>query len=276
MSLYSLSAKLKIIRRFLQFWRKAKSIDSVDSPLLYELCTMIKAAKENKAEISLIEKRRKRLLKNKAKINRRSLGAKSAIYTTDEISISHIAQSAVSPQYKCELLSSLLKWSGSVSVLELGTSLAISTGYIATVDSVKHIDSVEGSSSISAMNSKDRHSEKIKFYNQSFQSFIEAGIENGKRYDCIILDGHHEYSPTLSYVNQCKQVLNPSGVIIVDDIYWSDEMTKAWHELKSSQAYNLSIDLFLYGVLSQRPSVLEIIDVKLWPFKSRWQLGLFR
>ena len=276
MSLNTISAKLKITRRFLNFWRNAKSIDSVDSPLLYDLCTKIKDGELNKTHITQIEKRREALLTNETIINRESLGATSTVHAHDEISISQIARSAVSPQYKCTLLSSLIEWSGATKILELGTSLAISTSYIAIGSSVDHVDTVEGSSSISAVNSQDEHSQKILFHNQSFQSFIDVGIDKGSKYDCIVLDGHHELEPTLSYVRQFRQLLKPAGVIIMDDIYWSQGMTKAWQELKSSQDYNLSIDLFFYGVLSMKPSIRESVDVKLWPFKSRWQLGLFR
>jgi len=276
MSLNSISAKLKITRRFLNFWRNAKSIDSVDSPLLYNLCTKIKDGGLNRTQIIQIEKRRQALLKNETIINRKSLGATSTVHSQDEVSIRQIARSAVSPQYKCTLLSSLIEWSGAIKVLELGTSLAISTSYIATGTSVHRVDTVEGSSSISAINSEDAHNDKIQFHNMSFQNFIEVGIDKGHKYDCIILDGHHEYEPTLSYVHQFRQLLKPTGVIIMDDIYWSEGMTKAWQELKSSQDYNVSIDLFFYGILSMKPSIRESVDVKLWPFKSRWQLGLFR
>ncbi len=276
MSLNSISAKLKITRRFLNFWRNAKSIDSVDSPLLYNLCTKIKDGGLNKTQIIQIEKRRKELLRNETIINRESLGATSTVHDQDEISISQIARSAVSPQYKCALLSSLIEWSGAIKVLELGTSLAISTSYIAAGSSVDHVDTVEGSSSISAINGEDEYNAKIQFHTTSFQSFIEAGIDRGIKYDCIILDGHHEYEPTLSYVHQFRKLLQPTGIIIMDDIYWSEGMTQAWQELKSSQDYNVNIDLFFYGLLSMKPSIRESVDVKLWPFKSRWQLGLFR
>lgn len=276
MTIKSITAKLKIIRRFLTFWRSAKSIDTVDSPLLYSLSFKIRNSHENSAEILRIEQRRQSLLKDRAVINRESLGAPSSVCKRNEVSISQIAHSSVSPRYKCDLLKSIIEWSGSASVLELGTSLAISTAYISTVENVQYIDTVEGSKSISAVNQQDLHNNKIQFHVDSFQSFIDAELNKGTKYDCIILDGHHEYLSTITYVSQCHALLTPDGLIIMDDLYWSQGMTKAWQELKSSQDYNLRIDLFFYGILSMKPAVRESIDVKLWPFKSRWQLGLFR
>ena len=276
MTLKSISAKLSIIRRFLSFWKSAKSIDSVDSPLLYNLSFIIKNSDGKSNDIMRIEQRRQSLLKKRTIINRESLGAPSTIYNRNEVGISQIAQSAVSPRYKCELLKNIVEWSESAKVLELGTSLAISTAYISTAANVKHIDTVEGSKSISVVNEQDSHDDKIRFHTASFEIFIDTQLNLGTKYDCIVLDGHHEYLPTVTYVSQCRHMLNPTGLIILDDIYWSQGMTKAWEELKSNQDFNLCIDLFFYGILSMKPAVREPIDVKLWPFKARWQLGLFR
>ena len=276
MTLKSISAKLSLIRRFLSFWKSAKSIDSVDSPLLYNLAFKIRNSDDSSPDIMRIEQRRQSLLKKGTIINRESLGAPSTIYDKNEVSISQIAQSAVSPRYKCDLLRKIVEWSEAAEVLELGTSLAINTAYISTAENVKRIDTVEGSKSISSVNEQDSHNDKIRFHTASFESFIEAQLNKGTKYDCIVLDGHHEYLPTISYVAQCRHMLNPAGLIVLDDIYWSQGMTKAWLELKLSQDYNMSIDLFFYGILSMKPAVHEPIDVKLWPFKTRWQLGLFR
>ena len=276
MTLDSISAKLQITIRFLQFWSRAKSIDSIDSPLLYQLSSIIRTSKTNTAKIIGVEKRRRALLKDDSKINKESLGAPSTMLGSDMVSIRQIARSAVSPQYKCVLLKSIIEWSDAISILELGTSLAISTAYIAAVEKVSTIVTVEGSQSISTVNEQNKHSEKIRFHTDSFQHFLTQEIEKGNRYDCIVLDGHHQYAPTLNYIDQFERLLHPAGVIIMDDIYWSKGMIKAWEELKSSQRYNLSIDLFFYGILSKKPSIHESIDVKLWPFRARWQLGLFR
>ena len=276
MSLSRILSKLKIVKRFLIFWSKARSIDSVDSPLLYDLCQNIKTSSHNPEEIQKIENRRKALSTNQATISRQSLGAPSTVHNQDMVSISQLTHSAVSPKYKCELLLSIVRWSGSERILELGTSLGISTAYIASIDSVSSIDTVEGSSSISDINSQDPHSNKIRFHNSSFQDFLDACNKTGDTYDCIVLDGHHEYEPTLTYIDQCMGLLNAEGIIIMDDIYWSTGMMKAWKELNARHDWNLKIDLFFYGVLTKKSSVQESINIRLWPFKYRWQLGLFR
>jgi hypothetical protein len=41
-------------------------------------------------------------------------------------------------------------------------------------------------------------------------------------------------------------------MIIFDDIYWSKDMTKAWSEICASSAINLSMDLFLVGIVMKR------------------------
>ncbi len=276
MSINLLFEKLKIIGRFLRFWNGAKSIDSVDSPLVYQLCLDIQSAHDAKTQFKKIEDKRAQLLMDNTLINVQSLGSQSKVNRSEIRSIRQIALSSVSPRNKCELLYGLVKTTKAKTVLELGTSLAISTAYVAAVDRVDYIKSVEDSSKIHSYNENLAHNSKINMIQSDFQSYIENELNNKAKYDCIVLDGRHDEIATISYVNQLINLLNPNGIIIVDDIYWSNGLMNAWKTLRNDYRYNLKIDLFYYGVLSNQASIKEEIDLKLWPFSKRWQLGLFR
>jgi hypothetical protein len=41
-------------------------------------------------------------------------------------------------------------------------------------------------------------------------------------------------------------------IFILDDIRWSDDMFDAWNILRSSEKFNVSIDLFRMGILIPR------------------------
>ncbi len=276
MLLTRIKEKVAIILRFLRFSSRAKSIDLIDSPLLFDLCKILRDKYIDPTEQSTIENRRTELINDRSIIQRQSLGAVSKMNPHEKISISQLAQSSVSPRYKCELLTGLVKWTRARRVLELGTSLAISSSYMATIDDVVTIDTVEGSSSIGTINAQVTLNSKITCHIDSFTSFITHQKERHTKYDCILLDGHHQYESTIEYVDECMDLLNPGGYLILDDIYWSSGMMDAWQVIKCRSDYNLSIDVFFYGILSKQTILKEAIDIKLWPFRSRWQVGLFR
>jgi hypothetical protein len=50
---------------------------------------------------------------------------------------------------------------------------------------------------------------------------------------------------------------------VLDDIYWSPGMTKAWEALKPE--FTVSIDLFFIGILSLRTEqVKEDFQLRIW------------
>jgi hypothetical protein len=61
----------------------------------------------------------------------------------------------------------------------------------------------------------------------------------------------------------------------VDDIYWSEGMTKAWQAIKKHPDVTLSIDIFDIGIVFFRKE-LSKQDIKFIPYKYKpWKIGLF-
>ena len=77
-------------------------------------------------------------------------------------------------------------------------------------------------------------------------------------------------------MNALHPITNRETVLIIDDIYWSPDMSGAWERLKISQSYNVAIDLWHFGVLYYDQRAKEKIDVVMSPFDKRWTLGFFR
>ena len=57
---------------------------------------------------------------------------------------------------------------------------------------------------------------------------------------------------------------NKDSVFVLDDIYWSDGMTKAWEEIKKHPSVTLSIDTFYSGLIFFREEIKEKVDLKFW------------
>ena len=65
----------------------------------------------------------------------------------------------------------------------------------------------------------------------------------------ILVDGNHQFEPTIQYFEMILKYANKDTIIIFDDIHWSSEMEKAWEEIRKSNKVTLSIDMFRSGLV---------------------------
>lgn len=49
--------------------------------------------------------------------------------------------------------------------------------------------------------------------------------------DILFIDSDHSYEQVKKEWELYRPLMRPGGVILVDDIYWSDGLTKAWNEM---------------------------------------------
>jgi predicted O-methyltransferase YrrM len=140
--------------------------------------------------------------------------------------------------------------------LELGTNLGFSAAYQVLGSPSLQLQTIEGSAALvdTAYTLWDtlRLHQQIESHIGKFEDILPALLQQKPTYDYVFLDGHHSYEPTLRYANQVIPYLRDGGVLLLDDIYWSAEMTAAWQELCSRAEVSLSIDLFSLGLLFVR------------------------
>ena len=65
------------------------------------------------------------------------------------------------------------------------------------------------------------------------------------------------------------------GLIIVDDIYWSAGMTRAWQMIKSHPQVTLTIDLYDIGIVSINPALSKENFTYIPYHYKPWRIGLF-
>jgi hypothetical protein len=59
------------------------------------------------------------------------------------------------------------------------------------------------------------------------------------------------------YFKSLLEKSTEDSILIFDDIHWSDEMEKAWDEIKLHPAVTLTIDLFFIGLVFVRKAQKE-------------------
>jgi predicted O-methyltransferase YrrM len=172
---------------------------------------------------------------------------------------SFISHSSVT-QKQGKLLHRIASWFRPEMMVELGTGLGLSTLYLATGSPDTPLHSIEG------------NTQRATFAAQLVSRFmlgpvsIHWGDMDDKLNDILpmmpgrylaYVDGNHRYEPTVRYVRSLMERAGEEAVIVLDDIYWSRGMNRAWREIISWPECRVSIDLFHMGILLLRKDLLN-------------------
>lgn len=181
------------------------------------------------------------------------LGAGSKTTRGAQRSVKAIAKGAVKQKKYAQALYRLVEVYQPAQVLEIGTSLGITTGYLAKANKSAQIVTLEGVNSIADVareNLKLMDVQNVQLIQGNFEDTLPKFLSDVKTpLDFVFMDGNHRLEPTLRYFEWLLPHLSSTAIIVIDDIYWSPEMTSAWKKLSTHPKVVSSIDLFEMGIL---------------------------
>jgi predicted O-methyltransferase YrrM len=230
----------------------------VHSPFVFELVTKVLNDKTNYPEYKKVELQRSLLLGNESIISVDDFGAGSAAKMAKQRVVQQIAATSLKPKKYAQLLYRLVKYFQPKQVLELGTSLGITTAYLASAQPSSKFITMEGSASIAVLAGQTLERLQIDNTEIITGNFDETlGSITNQKFDFVFIDGNHRKEPTLRYFEQLLPSLSSDSVVVFDDIHWSREMEEAWERIKAHSSVTLSIDLFFIGIVFFRKQQLE-------------------
>ncbi|MDZ4749438.1 MAG: class I SAM-dependent methyltransferase [Saprospiraceae bacterium] len=241
------------VTQYLAHFFRSKRWDSFHSPFLFSLFTYCTDERMSHPLFESIEGKRRELIQSKEVIERNDFGTGTSFHQSKNAdSISRIARHALSLPFQCRFLYRLAVFTKSRVIVELGTSLGISSSYLGIANSTSRVDTVEGDAEIASTAHKVFDSlilDNIHLHNTSFDSFIANGLPGGQQIDLLFLDGHHTSAALWKYYHALRPFMTDQTIIIVDDIYWSVDMTNGWNKLISLPEVTQSVDCFYFGLL---------------------------
>lgn len=266
------------VKSFFNFYFRAITKYNVQSPFLFDFVTNVLDTNKKYYAFDKIENERRGLKHTSATISFKDFGSGSSVLKGRNLKISDIAKTALSDPGKCRILFQLVNHYHCTQILELGTSLGISSAYLASANKKARIVTMEGDENI-AKTATEVHSmlglKNIEIITGPFKNNINAVLSNMPQIDLAFIDGHHEKSATLYYFDQILKNCNSQSILVFDDIYWSEGMTQAWEEIIKHDLVTLSIDLFDIGIVFFKKD-LSKQHVSYIPYKYKpWQIGLF-
>lgn len=224
---------------------------NIHSPYLFNFAITVLNKSANANLKNKIENIRLSLLNNEKIIEVNDLGAGSKKKKSANRKISNIAKySLTSPKY-CTFLQKTIEFTKAKKILELGTSLGISSLYFSEASNKPEIHTVEGSENIAhiAQQNFNLFKNNIFLHVSDFNSFFKKAIKENLKFDFFFIDGHHIKEATLKYFELAKKIMLPNSTFIFDDIRWSKGMYEAWLHIKNSEYQGASVELFKMGII---------------------------
>ena len=224
----------------------------IHSPFVFKLLTEIIENFGQYYSYQEIDDLRIELQNDKRKIEITDLGAGSKHLTARSRKISDIAKKSSTKKTFGEMLFRLVNYFQPKTILELGTSLGLSTCYLAKANSHSKIFTIEGCPETAKIATENFQKMEIKNVTQfigNFNELLPHIITEQKNIDFVFFDGNHAKQPTIEYFNLCLKAVNNNTVFIFDDIHWSEGMEEAWKVIQNNEKVKVTIDLFFMGLV---------------------------
>lgn len=245
---------LTLAFKYLRYWLTAANGKGhgVHSPFVFEFITRVLNDKRRFYAFDGIEKIRTQLLSNHSTIEIQDFGAGSRVAKTNTRKISDIAKGSLKPAKYSQLLFRMIDYYGPSQIMELGTSLGITTAYLASANTNAKVTTFEGSATIAQIARQNHGSlglANISLLEGNFDDQLPKWLAHNKKVDFAFIDGNHAYKPTIAYFEALLDVVEDHSILVFDDIHWSREMEAAWAQISAHPRVTLSIDLFFIGIV---------------------------
>lgn len=265
------------------------------SPFVYDMIRNVFMDKTRYEAYYKPEEYRKKLLQDDTVLDIRDLGAGSMSGKTKQRKVSAIARTSVKHKRYSQLLYRIASYYKYGRILELGTSLGVTSSYLAQVPVLEELVTMEGADAVADMAERELSGYgKVRLVRGDFdgqqgtgerreagggrsedrgdriedrgkwrvdhghqQTNLEKLVSEMPRIDLAFIDGNHRKEPTLRYFETILPKTHDGSCIVFDDIHWSSEMEEAWEKIRNDERVTLSIDLFFIGIVFFRKEFRE-------------------
>ncbi len=248
--------KLFVIRSYFKHLLRSKSKFKIHSPFIYELITKIFISKIPLSISEKVTSERKKLSANTTQLKIVDFGAGSVLNASKQKEsfkkVNEIAKTALLKQKYANLLFNLIKHSQPKTIVELGTSLGMTTSIMALAAPKSKLFSLEGCESIASVaqqNITNWGIDNVSIKVGEFDETIPAVISNLDNVDFVFFDGNHRKEPTIDYFERFLPYKQNDTIFVFDDIHWSKGMSEAWEYIKNHPDTVVTLDLFQMGIV---------------------------
>jgi predicted O-methyltransferase YrrM len=236
----------------------------VHSPYIYDFLTSVVRNKTERDIAGRVESLRREMLTDMRLISVMDLGSGSVTKAGGERRVAEIARTAAVPAKEAGLLARIVgnmeqrAWSKEKGIiLELGTSLGISTLAMALGAPERKVMTVEGCpvlAEIARENLKRHGASNAMVMNMEFSAALESLRKEGLNVFFAFIDGNHRGTALTDYVGKIAE-MGDEMIIVADDIHLTKEMSLAWKSIAASGIAPVTMEMLRFGIFFRRYSV---------------------
>ncbi|MBO5012477.1 MAG: class I SAM-dependent methyltransferase [Paludibacteraceae bacterium] len=177
----------------------------------------------------------------------------------DRRKVSDIAKRSLAKKKYAQMLARLVNWLGDgrlamgdeqLIVVELGTSLGVTTAYMAAMDKRNQVITYEGCPAVAEIAKENWKALGIKNIDCRVGEITADVLDRDlERVDVAYIDANHTYAGTRAYFNVLAEKVHAKSVVVVDDIHYNKAMEKAWHEICEDERVTSTMDLYQMGLV---------------------------
>ena len=235
--------------------------EAIHSPYLFYLVRMLLYDNNRYYIWDSIEQERRKLLNSQQTIDVTDYGTGNKRPATRDIA--HIARTSLEKAAVAQLLFRWIVFLGEqypnapkkhkpLNILELGTSLGITTAYLATPHKQNNVTTLEGSETLCREARKVWQQigiTNIRPVIGNINNTLPELLKTKTTWDVVFLDANHSYEATIHYWNLLKNYHHNKSVFIFGDIYASKQMNNAWKQIQKDPLVTSTFDLYYIGVV---------------------------
>ncbi len=171
-----------------------------------------------------------------------------------------IAETSLASPKEGQLLFRIVNYLRPKTVLELGTSLGITTAYLSKATGAGNVYSLEGSKEIIEMaryTLRRLQADNVTIIEGNIDDTLSGTLNELRHIDVVFMDANHTEEATMRYFNQIVSYCSTQSVVIVDDIYYSRGMYNAWKQIQQDERVSCTMDLYDMGIVFFDPQYLR-------------------
>ena len=253
---------LQLAVKYFNYWITALNGKGhgMHSPFVFDFITRVLNDKNDHPAYQRVEGLRRQMLQDSRLFVIEDFGVGGRFLKKHERTINSIARNAAKSKKYGQLLFRMIKHYQPATILELGTSLGITTSYLSLAKPDARLMTMEGAREIAGVarqNFGRLEISNIEIIEGNFDSTLSSLITHLSSVDFAFIDGNHRQEPTERYFKELLNKTTNDSILVFDDIHWSKEMEGAWETIKNHASVTCSIDLFFIGIVLFRKEFKE-------------------
>jgi predicted O-methyltransferase YrrM len=244
-------------KAYLNHWLTAVDEHSIHSPFFFDFYTKVLRGKSDHPFFDEIEHLRTNLLSNSTLVSVVDFGAGANKKKPIKRQLSAIARTSLSSKALAEFYFRIIQSMDAKRIVELGSNLGTTALYLSTKEDAQ-VFTFEGSpelANVALTNFEFFEKKNIHLIVGNIDNTLLDFLQDPSKIHFALFDANHRAEPTLKYFNQLMRRLHERSIVVIDDIHWSEDMERAWDELRKHPLVYGSCDLFRCGILFFDPAL---------------------